>query len=529
MAEDGTFDPGGPEIPQVGANIIIHNESSMDTDSSIRSERKRVKAARKFCKNCNKKKRTDKSKHHNNSNRSCMCLSEESSGNEKKKHRAHKKVDISSPPLESSPADVCNTSNLEVSNTQDTVSTEPTRRIRYYIATDNAPFLVHVQKVTQSLSDGATLHPITFGNFLKKNNNVIKNIVNGSLKRIGRNRISMAFANYEDANKFVLSPLLEQNKLKAFIPSFNVTRVGIVKGVPSEWSEEEIKSNISVPIGCGEVINMRRLNYKVIVEGSPVWKPSQSVVLTFDGQILPKRIFMCYNSLSVELYIYPTIQCYNCCKYGHTKVHCRSKPRCYKCGQEHTGDTCSVSEINAYCCSCSGPHFAINKCCPEFERQKRIKLTMAQSCMSYLEASKIHPPISRSYAEVLLSEPNTLHSESILSTVPHSSTNTSTKKTIFLKPRAPPKQVRGYDKLAHNSLIKDYNPKLSAPNGSAIAKSTIEHFSVKDIINELINTLIKLNIVKPDNAAFLINEMNNAQNQDGQVNQHSPMELPQHS
>lgn len=521
MAEDGTFDPGGPEIPQVGANIVVNNnDSSMDTDSSIRSERKRVKAARKICKHCNKKKRTDKSKIHD-SKRSCLCLTEsaESSGNDKKKHKVYKQ-------LNNSGNSSTNSSNTVTNHTP---STELPRRIRYYVRTDNAPFLVHVQKVTQSLSDGTTLHPITFGNFLKKNNSVIKNISNGSLKRIGRNRLSMAFTNYEDANNFVLSPLLQQNNLKAFIPSFNVTRVGLIRGVPSEWSLEEIKSNISVPIGCGEVINIRRLNYKVIVEGSAVWKPSQSVVLTFDGQVLPKRIFMCYNSLSVELYIYPTIQCYNCCKYGHTKVHCRSKPRCYKCGQEHTGESCTVEETNAFCCSCSGCHYAINKSCPELERQKRIKMTMAQSCLSYLEASKLHPPIAKSYAEVLLSEPKTLVSESVSPIIPHTTTSKSTKKTVFLKPHIPVKQVGGYDKTAHNSLTKDYNNTLSAPNGSAIKKSSDAIFSVKDIINELINTLIKLNIIKPDNAASLIHDITNVQNQDGQVNQHSPMELPQHS
>lgn len=117
---------------------------------------------------------------------------------------------------------------------------------------------------------------------------------------------------------------------------------------------EEVTENINVPIGCGKVLRVRRLNYKVTVNGETTWKPSQTVVLTFDGQILPKRIFMYYNALSVELYRYPTIQCYNCCQFARTKIQCRSKPRSFKCSQDHSGDTCNIEEekIVVLCWSC---------------------------------------------------------------------------------------------------------------------------------------------------------------------------------
>ncbi|KPJ07796.1 hypothetical protein RR48_12638 [Papilio machaon] len=226
-----------------------------------------------------------------------------------------------------------------------------------YDANDHGPFIIHVQKIQSADDDGVTLHPVVFGRYLKKN--LVQNIVNGSLKRIGRNKMTISFNHYTDANNFLSSNSLAMNKMKAFIPTFNVTRMGLVRGVPTEWSPEDIIENTNVPIGCGQILKVRRLNYKVKINNTPTWKPSQTVVFTFDGQVLPKRVFMCYNSMPVKLYIYPTIQCFNCCRFGHTKVQCRSKPRCYKCGQAHTGDTCKVEEDSGSCCLCSGMHLDV--------------------------------------------------------------------------------------------------------------------------------------------------------------------------
>ncbi|CAF4784818.1 unnamed protein product [Pieris macdunnoughi] len=183
--------------------------------------------------------------------------------------------------------------------------------------------------------------------------------------------------------------------------------MGVVRGIPAEWSDEEVTENINLPVGCGPILKIRRMRRRIITSNGSEFKPTETVVLTFDGQILPKRIFICYTSLPVDLYIFPTIQCYNCCRFGHVKSLCRSKPKCFKCGQDHSADQCSILEEDAYCCLCQGSHFATSKRCLEFDRQKAIKESMAKSCISYAEASKIHAPISKiSYADALLSSSN---------------------------------------------------------------------------------------------------------------------------
>uniref|UniRef100_A0A2H1WTA9 SFRICE_039414 n=1 Tax=Spodoptera frugiperda TaxID=7108 RepID=A0A2H1WTA9_SPOFR len=165
--------------------------------------------------------------------------------------------------------------------------------------------------------------------------------------------------------------------------------MGIVSDVPVEWTEDEIMNNVRVSTGCGVVIKARRMNRKVTSPNGTEWKPTQTVVLIFDGQTLPKKVFCFYSALPVELYSYSTIQCFNCCRFGHTRTLCRSKPHGFRCGQDHPGDGCQISEIDAHCVNCNGNHFANYNSCPELGRQKSIKALMAERSISYAEASQV--------------------------------------------------------------------------------------------------------------------------------------------
>lgn len=318
-----------------------------------------------------------------------------------------------------------------------------------YSDRDQGPFVVHVQKLESAPDSGTILHPISFGLFLQKRFREFPNVVEGSIKRIGRNRVSISFHSAEDANLFLSSPTLSQQKYSAFVPSFNVTRLGLVRGVPASWSPEEVLEHIQVPENCGGArpIKIRRLNYKKKGnDGTYCWLPSETIVVTFDGQILPNRIYMCFNSLPVEKYNLPTIQCFRCCRFGHTKEKCRSLPRCYRCGDSHTGDSCSVDPQQGYCCNCPQGlgmgHFANSKVCPEFNRQAAIKKTMADEHISYSEASGRHIRVlQKSYANVTFTPP------------PQGPT--SYKKTVFRNPRSPPPSRKGYDKIAHDAIIRE--------------------------------------------------------------------------
>ena len=346
-----------------------------------------------------------------------------------------------------------------------TIYTHPdlTEENRKYTVNDKGPFIVHVSRVELDPSAGLTLRAVKFGQFLYQNN--VQDISRDGIKNVGRNRISIEFKNAQAANSFVKLPAL-QHKYKAIIPTFSVTRMGLVRGVPVEWSMDDLVSSLDLPEGCGHVIKARRLNRKQFAPGSttPQWIPTQSVVLTFQGQTLPQRVFCFHTSLPIETYNLPTIQCANCCRFGHIKSQCRSKPRCYRCAQSHSGEQCLISQDYATCLFCSGKHFSTDKKCPEQSRQRSIKITMSQENISFLEASASYPSVRRPYAEAAqvvyaspsapsYSHPNPpIHSQSY-------------KKTTFSNPRSKHPLPQGYDVRSHQALTA--TPVSASPNGCA--------------------------------------------------------------
>lgn len=504
-------DPGGtdPPNPPLGNTDTITNpmeilinvlESSMDTDCSTsesnRLKRKRI--SRHICGTCHKRKRKQGDGKEKPSD--CKCVLNDN--------------------LQESQSLITNSSHSNPANIES--RREPVGRT-YYQASDAAPYIVHVQKETSVSNDGTTLHPVTFGRFLKRNQ--IKGIVNGSLKRVGRNRISFGFSNYQEANTFLLNQNLTSEKYKAFIPTFSITRMGVIRGVPMDWSDEEVLANINVPIGCGPIIKIRRIKRKMLVNNIKQFINTGTIVATFDGQILPTRVYMCYTTLPVDLYIYPTVQCYNCCKFGHVKNQCRLSARCYKCGQGHSGDTCNADEGDYWCCLCKGNHQATNNKCLEFSRQKAIKESMSKSCISYMEAVKLHPTVSKkSYADALL---RTASPTSNISPISPNPASQSYKKTVFLKPKTLPTLSKGYDRIAHEEIIKE--PTLSR-NNLITQHNTHNDKKISDIIEVLIKLLSQSSSISPSNVAAVIDALyqitNNIYN-NGSQSQSNSMELPQ--
>lgn len=236
-------------VPAVAHNVVVeHDDSTVDTDySGHQTSVNRKRASRRICRHCNRK----RSKCDSKGNTDCQCQCEESGP-------------IKALKINSSVHDPVST-NIFPNHPTQMESNDATARFigrHKYCDSDAAPYVIHIQKQIQASNDNTILHPISFGKFLK--NYSIKNIVNGSLKRIGRNRLSLTFENFNAANNFMDLDILEKNKYRAFIPTFQVTRMGIVRNIPTEWSEEEIINNISVPLGCGKILKIRRLRRKAL-------------------------------------------------------------------------------------------------------------------------------------------------------------------------------------------------------------------------------------------------------------------------
>lgn len=391
-------------------------------------------------------------------------------------------------------------------------SSSNTNHIQYYYTeNDKGPFVVHIQKKTSSDNNlnNTTINPIIFGKLMLKHS--FHGIVPGSVTRIGRNRLKLSFNSFKEANNFVNNSIILEQGYNAFIPSFCVTKMGVIR-VPTDIDDNDIKLDAVIPHNPTKILKIRRLNYKTIIDGIPTWKPSQSVVVTFEGQVLPEYVYLYYNKINVQSYRYPTIQCYTCCRFGHTKNNCRAKPRCYKCGQGHTGDTCGLDESESCCLICSGNHFATSKKCPELVRQQNIKSLMSNNSISYMEANKIEPRVNnKSYAEIA---------------------KTSYKKTVTLKPKPiKPNLNKGYDIEFHKKMAKDFLIPNTV-NGCALNTNNNvkndENISSEITLNSILLLLVQLlkNKSIPENVDINSNNLLSFINNNGfEPNKDNSMEL----
>lgn len=338
---------------------------------------------------------------------------------------------------------------------------------RYYSDSDKGPFVVHICRADVSPGQGAPLSAVKLGKLFFDRK--VANIVRGSLRNEGRNKCSVEFPSANLANSFVKLPFLAQEKLSAVIPAFNVSRLGILKRVPLDVSMEELVCGLDYPQGYGSVLKGRRLNRKVLKDGAIQWVPTQTVVLTFSGQALPSHVYFYYTSFSVEKYEFPIIQCLNCARFGHVKAQCRFESCCVRCGGKgHIKDSCSAS--SAICLWCSGNHLATDKVCPEFQRQKAIKLVMSQECVSFVEAAGRFPSsrANKSFASVVARSSPPLFSQSqCVPSPPASSSQQSYRKTVWVPRHSRPASSAGFDRAAHSSIVS--SPVSELPNGSALS------------------------------------------------------------
>lgn len=406
-----------------------------------------------------------------------------------------------------------------------TIYTHPDlEKSKQYSEFDKAPYTVHISRAERDLVAGTSIRAIKIGQFLFSAK--VQNIVQDGIKNIGRNRVAIEFKTATDANNFLENTAISENKLVASIPSYNVTRMGIARGVPIDINMEELATVAETPTNCGMIIKARRLHRKVIKNDAVEWVPTQSVVITFSGQVLPSRIFMYYSSIPVENYILPTIQCFQCCRFGHVRDQCRAKPRCYRCAGDHTGASC---ERTPTCLYCSGNHQATDKSCPEYKRQQAIKLVMSQESISYTDAAARFPAVRRPYSDLVMTDtsPSSKSRSVILNSPCNFIENSphSYKKTVTISRNVRTKSLdRGFDKVAHSQIISEPVPTLG--NGCAYPTGTTP--SDDNLLSHLLDTVI--NIISrfadalPNSVRLQLENLAKIASHNGSA--HYPVELP---
>lgn len=256
--------------------------------------------------------------------------------------------------------------------------------------TDNAPYQVYIESTDKNVGQ---LKDMALGKLF------IRNKIEGIIKieKRGKNRVSVLFKTYIMANNFLQSSFDKENNFKSFIPKHLIFSKGIIRQVDKEISEETILRDLCTD-NNRKVVEVKRIKRKIVNEediNQSSYIDTASVIITFRGKNLPKYAYLYYNARPVDIYIPPVIQCFKCCRYGHTKTQCRSDFRCPACSENHDINTCKYKN-SPICAFCKEKHFSneqgtplSKRICPEFSKQKKIKSLMASYNYTYFEASSL--------------------------------------------------------------------------------------------------------------------------------------------
>lgn len=253
-----------------------------------------------------------------------------------------------------------------------------------YSSNDKAPFVVYIYSRNNNASNQAA-HPLLVSKLIA--NIAFNDII--ELKKIGRGKIMAELKTAKAANDLVTSNLLEANNLRAFIPSYRTLRTGVVRDIPTGISTEAILQSIEAP-SC-KILEVERLNRKIVINGESKSTPSSTITVKFAGQLLPKYIFLFKTRHEVSPFIPKTKVCFNCYRVGHISASCRSTPRCLNCGQNKHSDnsSCAATGKSPFCINCKGEHLATSLDCPIAARQSAIASLAAINNIPLFEARKI--------------------------------------------------------------------------------------------------------------------------------------------
>lgn len=282
--------------------------------------------------------------------------------------------------------------NLNEQRLQNSEVSKPKKIL--YEHNDQGPFIVFIENLITN-KEARTINDIRIGKLMKAKN-LTKDII--ELRQTGRQRIKISFSNKISANSLVNDINLVTENLKAFIPSQFIQRIGIVKNIETDISNEELIENSQ----CPEKISIKETNrfFKTIrTMGKDDKKiPLTTVKIIFSGQQLPEYVYIYNVKRKVQPYIFSVTQCFKCLRYGHTKKNCKSKTsNCQNCGEVHDLSNGKCEKMKR-CVNCKEQHISVNNECTEFIRQKAIKNIMSLQNLTFGEANEKYPKIQNRFS-----------------------------------------------------------------------------------------------------------------------------------
>lgn len=102
--------------------------------------------------------------------------------------------------------------------------------------------------------------------------------------------------------------------------------VGITRGIPLEWTEDEIIEN---SVSSSRIIKVERMNFWDAVNKEA--HPIRSIKVTFRSYKLPTEMKIYNVLIKLEIFVPRPLFGRNCCRYGHTVKFCKTPQICQRC------------------------------------------------------------------------------------------------------------------------------------------------------------------------------------------------------
>ena len=142
------------------------------------------------------------------------------------------------------------------------------------------------------------------------------------IKQLSYNKICIIAKYRNIANAIINLSEWKDLQIRAFIPNHLLSKQGIIKGIPTDITEEELKQYIELelPFGSLEIIHVRRFTKKMFNTAIDKVEilPTKTIQISVKGQFLPTEAKVLKVVHPIETY-YPQIrQCYKCFRFNST-------------------------------------------------------------------------------------------------------------------------------------------------------------------------------------------------------------------
>ncbi|XP_045783306.1 uncharacterized protein LOC123879569 [Maniola jurtina] len=385
---------------------------------------------------------------------------------------------------------------------------EVTRSRKRYARTNNGDGRIPEEKIEISVTSKEPLpKQFAFAHLLTTYK--IPNILR--VRYLNAYKLHIQFQTEEDLQK-----LLECENIRNRGWNFQRTlEVGvsyaILRNVELDLTESDILDSIT---STAELIAVKRLNRRG--DDGLGWVVSETVRLCFKGSSVPAYVYVHGVRTRIDTYTFPVTQCTNCWKYGHPKKVCPKKKRvCPKCTENH--ENCEATKF--YCVNCKGNHMSLNKECPIYAKEKRIREIMAEFNCTYKRALTIYvppsPPPEEHYSEHTTQEEKDIPMQENADTVPprmsrsyasaaashptgsgknKSGSKDGPKKSSNKKQKQKDDDINWDEEMNYGSEAESAEENTSMNmNYKRSTRKETEHFTIYELLKRLKNIILNTN------------------------------------